>query len=352
MKKIIYLLIGVLIGLLVSLLLFQPRLDYFLDDDSELIDKEMKIYDDDDDDDDDDFEINRVEYYKDKLAIKLSDDEIKDAGIIVSKLTQDKITLEEEINAISIGYKNLLDVVSKYDVLNVQLSKSKINKTYNERIYLRLKSLYDEQGSIALKDLEEVEFKIESIKADMNSIQKDMDFLISEIKLEYGSILVDDVLSERKIFTSLINNSSSLLIIENVNLTNKNRNYKFNNEELIFLNPYNGNSNLRGNVGIFLLQNVKISSNSKQTVFLENEDLIEGYFIPESALLYHGGKVWAYFRENNELFYKEEITNLYSIDNNKVFSTNSLLNLNIVVSGAQILLAEEFRSQIMQEDDD
>ena len=352
MKKIIYVLIGVLIGLLFSLLLFQPRLDYFLDDESELIDNEMKIYDDDDDDDDDDYEINRVEYYKDKLAIKLSDDEIKDAGIIVSKLTQDKITLEEEINAISIGYKNLLDVVSKYDVLNVQLSKSKINKTHNERIYLRLKSLYDEQGSIALKDLEEVEFKIESIKADMNSIQKDMDFLISEIKLEYGSILVDDVLSERKIFTSLINNSSSLLIIENVNLTNKNRNYKFNNEELIFLNPYNGNSNLRGNVGIFLLQNIKISSNSKLTVFLKNEDLIDGYFIPESALLYHGGKVWAYFRENNEIFYKEEITNFYNIDNNKVFSTNSLLNLNIVVSGAQILLAEEFRSQIMQEDDD
>ncbi|MAU29177.1 MAG: hypothetical protein CMJ07_08335 [Pelagibacterales bacterium] len=349
MKKIIYVLIGILIGLLVSLLLFQPRLDYFFDDESELIDNEMKIYDDDDDDD---YEINRVEYYKGKLAIKLSDDEIKDAGIIVSKLTQDKITLEEEINAISIGYKNLLDVVSKYDVLNLQLSKSKINKTHNERIYLRLKSLYDEHGSIALKDLEEVEFKIESIKADMNSIQKDMDFLISEIKLEYGSILMDDVLSERKIFTSLINNSSSLLVIENVNLTNKNRNYKFNNEELIFLNPYNGNSNLRGNVAIFLLQNIKISSNSKLTVFLENEDLIEGYFIPESALLYHGGKVWAYFRENNEIFYKEEITNFYNIDNNKVFSTNSLLNLNIVVSGAQILLAEEFRSQIMQEDDD
>ena len=349
MKKIIYLLIGVFIGLLVSLLLFQPMIVSFLHGESELTDNVMKIHDDDDDDDD--YEINRVEYYKDKLVIKLSDDEIKDAGIIVSKLTQDKITLEEEINAISIGYKNLLDVVSKYDILNAELSKSKINKTHNEGIYLRLKSLYDEQGSIALKDLEEVEFKIESIKADMNSIQKDMDFLISEIKLEYGSILVEDVLSERKIFNSLINNSSSLLIIENVNLTNKNRNYKFNNEELIFLNPYNGNSNLRGNVGIFLLQNIKISSNSKLTVLLENEDLIDGYFIPESALLYHGGKVWAYFRENNEIFYKEEITNFYTIDN-KVFSTNSLLNLNIVVSGAQILLAEEFRSQIMQEDDD
>ena len=59
MKKIIYVLIGVLIGLLVSLLLFQPRLDYFLDDESELIDNEMKVYDDDDDDDD--YEINRVE---------------------------------------------------------------------------------------------------------------------------------------------------------------------------------------------------------------------------------------------------------------------------------------------------
>ena len=92
--------------------------------------------------------------------------------------------------------------------------------------------------------------------------------------------------------------------------------------------------------------------NFKGVNVLENEELIAGYFIPESALLYHSGKVWAYFRENNEIFYKEEITNFYNIDNNKVFSTNSLLNLNIVVSGAQILLAEEFRSQIMQEDDD
>ena len=53
-----------------------------------------------------------------------------------------------------------------------------------------------------------------------------------------------------------------------------------------------------------------------------------------------------------KFFIRREITNFYTIDNNKVFTTNALLNLNIVVSGAQILLAEEFRFQIMQEDDD
>ena len=85
---------------------------------------------------------------------------------------------------------------------------------------------------------------------------------------------------------------------------------------------------------------------------MESENSVEGYFLPESALVYHTGKVWAYFRENNEIFYRDEVSNFYIIDNDKVFTTNSFLNYDIVVSGAQTLLAEEFRSQIMQEDDD
>jgi len=349
MKIIIYVLLGVFIGLLASSLLSQSILNFFFNDESKLIDKKIEYHNDDDDDDD---EVNRLVYYNNKLAIRLSTDEIKASGIIVSKLVKEKTLINEEINAISLDYKNLLDIVNKYDQLNIQLNKSIINKEHNKNIYLRLKSLYENQGSIALKELEEVEFTIELIEAEVNSIKKDMSFLISELKLEYGSILVDDFLKERKIFNSLINNYSSLLIIENVDLNNKNNNYKFNNEELTFLNTYNGISNLRGNVGIFLLKDLKISSNRKVVVFLESEESIEGYFLPESALVYHAGKVWAYFRENNEIFYRDEITNFYIIDNNKVFTTNSFLNFNIVVSGAQTLLAEEFRSQIMQEDDD
>ncbi len=111
MKKIIYVMIGVLIGLLVSLLLFQPRLDYFLDDESELIDNEMKIYDDDDDDDDDDdYEINRVEYYKDKLVIKLSDDEIDDADFIISY--EEK--LKKYINKNKINHIKFFEIEDKF----------------------------------------------------------------------------------------------------------------------------------------------------------------------------------------------------------------------------------------------
>jgi hypothetical protein len=348
MKIIIYVLIGVFIGLLASLLLYQPMLDYFFNDENKLIDKKIEYHEDDDDD----YEINRVDYNNNKLSIRLSEDEIKAAGIIVSSLVKEKTLIKEEINAISLDYQNLLDIVNKHDLLNIILSKSKINKEYNKKIHLRLKSLYEEQGSIALKELEEVEFTIELIEYELTSIKKDINFLISKLKMEYGSVLVEDILREREIFNSLINNHSSLLIVENVNLSNKNNNYQFNNEELIFLNTYNGKSNLRGNVGIFLLKNIKISSNRKVVVFLETKESIEGYFIPESALVYHGGKVWAYFRENNEIFSRAEISNLYLIDNNKVFTNNLLLNLNIVVSGAQTLLAEEFRSQIMQEDDD
>ena len=179
MKIIIYVLLGVFIGLLASSLLSQSILNFFFNDESKLIDKKIEYHNDDDDDDD---EVNRLVYYNNKLAIRLSTDEIKASGITVSKLVKEKTLINEEINAISLDYKNLLDIVNKYDQLNIQLNKSKINKEHNKNIYLRLKSLYENQGSIALKELEEVEFTIELIEAEVNLIKKDMSFLISELK--------------------------------------------------------------------------------------------------------------------------------------------------------------------------
>jgi hypothetical protein len=355
MKTIIYILLGLIVVIVAYMFFFQTLIDNVFYDNSTSIKKNIKDNDGDDyedQDDDDGYIINRVVYFNNKLAIKLSSAEIKASNIVVSKLKKGKILINEDVNSISIEYKNLFNLVNKYDLLEIELGKKKINKEYIEKKYLRLKSLYEEQGSIALKDLEEENFILQLIKSEFNSIKKNMDFLMSEIKLLYGNIIVDDILSKRQIFNSLINNHSSLLIIENIDLDLEDNKYKFNNEELIFLNTYNGNSNLRGNVGMFFLKNKKISTNRKVIVTRETEEWITGYLIPKSSLVYHDGKVWAYFKENDEIFSKTEISNFYIIDDKNVLTNNEIVNLNIVVFGAQTLLAEEFRSQIMQEDDD
>ena len=349
MRIVIYILLGLIIGVVISFFSFEKSfINIFYD--SKNINNNF-FSDDDDDDDDDDDEVNRLIYHNDKIAIKLSPEEIKSAGITVSKLDKGNISVKEEVNAISIEAKYLFDLYKQYEMLSINKNKKLIKKEFNEKKYLKLKSLYEEQGSVAFKEIEEVRLSLRLVENELSLLKKDMELLISEITLLYGKLMVNDILGNKKIINSLISNTSSLLILEDIN-NREDSIYKFNNAELIFLNTYSGKSNLRGNVGIYLAKNLNISAHSKIIISLDTDQNLHGYFLPKKSLVYYGGKIWVYATENNGIFYRIEVNNFTHIDKDRVFIPGEMLNIDFVNTGAQILLAEEFRSQIMQEDDD
>lgn len=344
MKIIIYIISGIIIGLVLYLFSFEKDFINFFYNDK--IFSNSLIGEDDDDD-----EINRLVEYNNIIAVKLSPDEIKSSGITVSKLEKGSIVVNEKVNAISIGTKNLFDLYKRFEILNIDQTEKIINKEFIEKKYLRLKSLYEEQGSVAFKEIEEEKFALKLVENELLLLKKNMELLLNEIKLFYGEIIVNDILGTKEIINALISNTSSLLIVENINNGIDNI-YKFNDEELIFLNTYSGISNLRGNVGIYLAKSLKISANSKVIVSLETDKMLDGYYLSEQSLVYYAGKIWAYATENNEIFFRKEIRDFMTVDTDRVFILGDMLNLNFVNSGAQVLLAEEFRWQIMQEDDD
>lgn len=344
MKIIIYIISGIIIGLVLYLFSFEKDFINFFYNDK--IFSNSLIGEDDDDD-----EINRLVEYNNIIAVKLSPDEIKSSGITVSKLEKGSIVVNEKVNAISIGTKSLFDLYKRFEILNIDQTEKIINKEFIEKKYLRLKSLYEQQGSVAFKEIEEEKFALKLVENELLLLKKNMELLLNEIKLFYGEIIVNDILGTKEIINALISNTSSLLIVENINSGIDNI-YKFNDEELIFLNTYSGISNLRGNVGIYLAKSLKISANSKLIVSLETDKMLDGYYLPEQSLVYYAGKIWVYATENNEIFVRKEIRDFMTLDTDRVFILGDMLNLNFVNSGAQVLLAEEFRWQIMQEDDD
>ena len=56
--------------------------------------------------------------------------------------------------------------------------------------------------------------------------------------------------------------------------------------------------------------------------------------------------------KDNQLFTRYEFSKFNIMNDGQLFVNEELKNINIVNSGAQVLFAEEFRTQIMQEDDD
>ena len=76
-----------------------------------------------------------------------------------------------------------------------------------------------------------------------------------------------------------------------------------------------------------------------------------GVVIPNSAVVWYGGKAWAYFKSRPDQFVRKAIETETEA-NGGWLNAHVENNAEVVVSGAQLLLSEEFKFQIKNENED
>ena len=86
----------------------------------------------------------------------------------------------------------------------------------------------------------------------------------------------------------------------------------------------------------------------------------DGVVIPSNAVVWYAGKAWAYFKaeskdKNNDInsvkFIRKPINTDTEVDEGW-FNQGLDENSEVVISGAQLLLSEEFKYQIKNENED
>ena len=77
-----------------------------------------------------------------------------------------------------------------------------------------------------------------------------------------------------------------------------------------------------------------------------------GVAIPANALVWHAGKAWAYVQAEDNEFVRREVSTQEAAGNDWFNAGAFKPGDALVVSGAQLLLSEEFRYQIKDENDD
>jgi hypothetical protein len=82
-----------------------------------------------------------------------------------------------------------------------------------------------------------------------------------------------------------------------------------------------------------------------------SRDSAQGVVIPSSAVVWYGGKPWAYFKQNGEQFVRKPVS-ADSEQDGGWFNQNFSADSEVVVSGAQLLLSEEFKYLIKNENED
>ena len=171
-----------------------------------------------------------------------------------------------------------------------------------------------------------------------------------KIEIKFGDLIVKDIKTNRNLYSSLINKNASFILLEDIKINNS---YLIDDVELTFLTYSIDNISLIGNVGLYYVKNKYYTPNQKLIAVSSSGSEVAGFLIPESALVYFQGQIWVYiYDEIESIFTRELISKIINKTNNEVFIPFEISNAKIVVEGSQILLAEEFRSQIMREDDD
>lgn len=77
-----------------------------------------------------------------------------------------------------------------------------------------------------------------------------------------------------------------------------------------------------------------------------------GVIIPNSAVVWYGGKPWVYRKMGMDQFYRLPINTDIEVENGWFYKGNLKPGDQLVTSGAQLLLSEEFKYEITNENDD
>jgi hypothetical protein len=77
-----------------------------------------------------------------------------------------------------------------------------------------------------------------------------------------------------------------------------------------------------------------------------------GVIVPNNAIIWYAGKPWVYQKMEADQFSRKPIHTDIEVEDGWFYQGQLKANDEVVISGAQLLLSEEFKSQIMNENDD
>jgi len=80
--------------------------------------------------------------------------------------------------------------------------------------------------------------------------------------------------------------------------------------------------------------------------------LSNGVIIPNTAIIWYAGKSWVYKKTAEDKFSRIPVATDIEIGNGWFYQGNLKTGEQVVTNGAQLLLSEEFKSQITNENED
>ncbi len=299
-------------------------------------------------------------------AIRLDIDLQEQSGIKTLRL--EAMEVREEVDAFGqiFNINGLVELRSNLNKINGQKNIVLSELAAANKKLKRLQVLHKEAANISTRQLQEVEAESITHQARLNTLNSELIDVRTEAEQAWGSVLTAWVIdNDTDAFEQLLSGKN---VIVSVSLRakdtlpdqteyvyvgrNGNRTLA---QKAVYISPaIESDSMLQGETYYFLADASRDKYRAGMHVHVwvpQTSESVSGVFVPESAVVWSSGRPWIYTRESEELFIRHVINNPVELDQGIFVAGGLEAGDKVVISGAQTLLAEEYRWSIPDEDD-
>lgn len=310
--------------------------------------------------------INHVKTENGVNKIKLSLAVQKNSGIETGNLQSSKHLGEIKTFGQVLPIDVLLDAKTRFLTLNAELALAKSASSQNLMQYERLKALNEDDKNVSDRAVQEALTMVNADNAKILAAETQLKNLQSSMQLQWGDMLAKLALSQTNEphLTQLLTRKNVL-----VQITMPVQSASPSKNSTIQVLPLSGN--IAPITAIFVSPAPQSDANSfGKTYFYsapaeflrtgmrvnivsdtsKTQDA-QGVAIPHSAVVWYGGLAWVYVKLDDEDFVRKAITTDVEIEQGW-FNQTIPAGTEVVTRGAQLLLSEEFKFLIKNENDD
>ncbi len=315
--------------------------------------------DDDDDDDDDDAPVAQLELRDDERILIFPPGVAEANGLMVASAQETTWVERYSSLGVVLDVANLLEDVASLRATELVLEQSKARMEPLRARLERLRTAY-ETGLVLLADVDLAERGLREEEMVQAEHAASHARTLQTIEHRWGSKLASAAADRAPLISHLADRTRTLI---QASLPEAFRDRPFQPELRVagavrgveLLGPgYAEIPGMGSDAVLLLTDGAGLRPGLRVEVAFESLEGGEpGFVLPTGAVLFHGDGVWTYAALGNDRYLRRPLESLRRIERGWFVPATTLgLDERIVVRGGQMLLAEEFRADIMREDDD
>lgn len=302
---------------------------------------------------------------KHQFIVKLNPSAQKTAGLKTLILPISHYQAERLSYGRVVTIQPLLEIRKRYFLAQSEQSSAKAKFNQAQQSIMRLQDLYNNQV-VSKRQIQSQKSKWQVDKAQFNAVHFQLKAIYAESLVRWGRELTDKILSDSKedALAGFITGQQHLLEITlpagqiladsvtQIIVSPSGDRQQGIVADFISISPHTGEIN-QGNSYFFVSQSPLLKTGMQISAWLpEHQNAQQGVIIPKSAVFWHMGQTFVYVKSDDDEFTRIAIPRLISTPTGYFNQHQLKPDDELVITGAQMLLSEEFRALIPDEDDD